>query len=86
MILQLQHLLRTTQAYGGAVIDSEQDADTIVTQYAAVELLRRKYWDSQTVFVEDAQFVQMCINSGRYEELLHKPMRKGMGGQSGGVR
>ncbi|KAF9814352.1 hypothetical protein IEO21_05147 [Rhodonia placenta] len=82
---QVEILTAKVTAYGGAVIDSEQDADTIVTQYAAVELLRRKYWDSQTVFVEDAQFVQMCINSGRYEELLHKPMRKGMGGQSGGV-
>ncbi|EED80079.1 predicted protein [Postia placenta Mad-698-R] len=82
---QVEILTAKVTAHGGAVIDSEQDADTIVTQYAAVELLRRKYWDSQTVFVEDAQFVQMCINTGRYEELLHKPMRKGMGGQSGGV-
>lgn len=69
------------QSYGGVLTEVKEDADTIVVQFAGVDELRRKYWFSKTIYVVEAAFVNICINSGRYKENLPRPERKGMGGQ-----
>lgn len=71
---------------GGTTCSEEEDADVILVNFIGVEMLEAKYWDSRTVWVEDLRFVQMCINTGKFEENFKKPLRKGMGGHVSGTR
>ncbi|KZT11173.1 uncharacterized protein LAESUDRAFT_746988 [Laetiporus sulphureus 93-53] len=77
--------IRITE-HGGEITDREESADTILVHLEGVDTLRRKYWDSRTVWVEELKFVRICINTKQYEKNLSKPMRKGMGGRPGGYR
>ncbi|TFY60039.1 hypothetical protein EVJ58_g5394 [Rhodofomes roseus] len=70
--------------YGGILVVTEKEADIIIVQYVGLELLRRKYWDSRTVWVEEPAFIEICIKSGKCEDNLQKPVRRGMGGQPTG--
>ncbi|TFY64180.1 hypothetical protein EVJ58_g2776 [Rhodofomes roseus] len=70
--------------YGGILVETEKEADIIIVQYVGLELLRRKYWDSRTVWVEEPAFIEICIKSGKCEDNLQKPVRRGMGGQPTG--
>lgn len=65
--------------------EEADDADAIVAQYARIDDLRQKYWWSKTIYVVEAAFVDICINSRRYKENLPRPVRKGMGGQPVGA-
>ncbi|KAH9930878.1 uncharacterized protein B0H18DRAFT_1116585 [Fomitopsis serialis] len=82
---QAEALANKILAHGGELADEEEEADTIIVQYVGVDHLRRIYWDSRTVWVEEVAFVEICINSKKYVENLHTPIRKGMGGQPTGA-
>lgn len=83
------HLLRgrltPLQSYGGELTEEADNADAIVVQHVGVDELRKRYWWSRTVYVVEAAFVDICINSGKYKENLPRPERRGMGGQSVGA-
>ncbi|CCM04544.1 uncharacterized protein FIBRA_06725 [Fibroporia radiculosa] len=81
---QVEILSNKIYTHGGNLTLDEEDADTIIAPYAAIEDLRGKFWDSRTVYVEEPSFVQRCIIRKRYVENRHKPVRKGMGGRSYG--
>ncbi|KAI0333130.1 hypothetical protein GY45DRAFT_1368648 [Cubamyces sp. BRFM 1775] len=59
--------------HGGALCQSEREADTIITNEAGLGPLSDKYSFEQTQYVEPPEFVRLCIASGRY---AHKPTTK----------
>ncbi|KAI0927774.1 hypothetical protein AcW1_005207 [Taiwanofungus camphoratus] len=83
---QVKVLTDKIMGRGGTTCSEEEDADVILVNFIGVEMLEAKYWDSRTVWVEDPRFVQMCINTGKFEENFKKPLRKGMGGHVSGTR
>ncbi|KAH9890506.1 hypothetical protein C8Q73DRAFT_128619 [Cubamyces lactineus] len=70
---------------GGALCQSEREADTIITNEIGLGPLSDKYVFEQTQYVEPPEFVRLCIASGRY---AHNPvmMRPMSGRHTGRVR
>ncbi|KZT74099.1 hypothetical protein DAEQUDRAFT_761548 [Daedalea quercina L-15889] len=82
---QVGALAEKVEAHGGELVQNEEEANIVIVQFMGVELLRRKYWDSRTVWVEEPAFLQICINTGKCKENLSRPVRRGMGGQPVGA-
>ncbi|KAJ8482706.1 hypothetical protein ONZ51_g5196 [Trametes cubensis] len=59
------------EGHGGALCQSEREADTIITNEVGLDPLSDKYSFEQTQYVEPVDFVRRCIASGRY---AHKPV------------
>lgn len=75
------------QAYGGRVVNKEEDADTVLVdpKFANRDILQTCYNAHndprrRKIYVETTPFVQHCIKYG-FRHVL--PAKKGMGGQFG---